>query len=114
MTDDPLAKIIKPIVEGQIRSFLHAHPVIADAVDWRHSHDTKTEALVSSIAKRVSRDLLCPQTRGRIKAAMEALTVVDQPGVELMVAPAGVEDCLAPNAPDLPLAVGPAADDAYL
>lgn len=70
--DDELARIIKPIVEGQIRSFIHSHPAVAEAVDWRHSHDTKQEALVSSIAKRVSRDLLCPQTRVRLKAALQS------------------------------------------
>lgn len=79
--DDELARIIKPIVEGQIRSFIHSHPAVAEAVDWRHSHATKQEALVSSIAKRVNRDLLCPQTRMRMQAALKPLREAADPDV---------------------------------
>lgn len=69
--DDDLARIIRPIVEGQIRSFIHSHPGIVEGVDWRFSQATKEEALVASIAKRVVRDLLSEATRLRIRAVME-------------------------------------------
>lgn len=81
ITDDQLARVIKPIVEGQIRSFLHAHPSVIEAVDWRFSQDTKAEALVAGIAKRVNRDLLCPQTRVRLKAALECHIEADDTDV---------------------------------
>ena len=68
--DDNLAKIVRPIVEGQIRSFLHDHPVIAEAVDWRFSQSDKVEALVASIGKRINRDLLSDHTRQRIEAVI--------------------------------------------
>ena len=72
VVDDELAKIIRPIVEGQIRSFIHSHPGIVAGVDWRFSQDTKEEALVASIAKRVNRDLLSEQTRLRLLCALSS------------------------------------------
>lgn len=85
--DTPLARVIQPIVEGQIRDFLNQHPQIAEAVDWRHSHATKKDALVSSIAKRLSRDLCCPDTERRIRAALEPQT--GEAGVEVGNCPNG-------------------------
>lgn len=68
--EDGLARIIRPIVEGQIRSFLNDHPVIAEAVNWRFSAPSKREALVASIGKRINRDLLCGATTARLAAAL--------------------------------------------
>jgi hypothetical protein len=89
--DDELAKIIRPIVEGQIRSFIHSHPGIVEGVDWRHSQPTKEEALVASIAKRVNRDLLSEHTRRRLKAVMEVWYCDGEPDVEAEPASEGVE-----------------------
>lgn len=71
---DDYERIVSRVVEGQITSFLLAHPEIAEAVRWRHSHKTKAEALTSSIAKRITRDLVCQQTRRRIEEALEVAT----------------------------------------
>mgnify|MGYP001586950427 CR=1 FL=1 len=74
---DPLERIIRPIVEGQVRSFLHDHPEIADAHAGKlRPGVTKAEALTGSIAKRIIRDLLCAETRVRLASV----------GVELVTA----------------------------
>jgi hypothetical protein len=66
-----LAAVIKPIVEGQIRSYLNDHPEIAEAyAGKRRPGLSKREALVNSIAKRISNDLLCAHTHARIKQAV--------------------------------------------
>ena len=95
MTDP--AKIIRPIVEGQIRSFLHDHPEVAEAWTGRLSPGkTKVMAVKDSLAKRVVRDLLCDDTVARLRAALvepataaplggdvELVTVFPQAGLEL-------------------------------
>ena len=69
---DPLARVITPIVEGQLRSYLHDHPEIAAAYigKWR----PKGEGVVRSASKRILTDLLCAQTRVRLRAAVLAQT----------------------------------------
>jgi hypothetical protein len=89
--DDALAKIIRPIVEGQIRSFIHSHPNIVEGVDWRFSQATKEEALVASIAKRVNRDLLSEQTRLRLAAVVGTAHSGSQTGVDPELAPEAVD-----------------------
>lgn len=101
--NDALAKVIRPIVEGQIRSFIHSHPGIVEGVDWRFSQSTKEEALVASIAKRVNRDLLSEQTRLRLKAVMDNVCCDGEPGVQCCIAPEGVECLTAPTETDLQL-----------
>jgi hypothetical protein len=62
-----LERIIRPIVEGQIRSFLHDHPEVADG--WAGKlPDGKSKAMAvkDSLAKRIVRDLVCPETRMRL------------------------------------------------
>lgn len=95
--DDELARIICPIVEGQIRSFIHSHPNIVEGVDWRFSQDTKEEALVASIAKRINRDLLSEQTRLRVTAVLGSGTQDGKAGVESGTAPGGMEPCNCPQ-----------------
>lgn len=70
MTD--LEKIIRPIVEGQIRGFLKEHPKIVEAVDWYKPRQNKTDTFVNSLAKRIVRDLCCSHSTGRIEAAVMA------------------------------------------
>ena len=67
---DPVEKIIRPIVEGQIRGFLKEHPVIVDAVDWYKPSQDKAQTLINSLAKRIVRDLVCPTSRARLEAAL--------------------------------------------
>jgi hypothetical protein len=67
---DPLEKIIRPIVEGQIRGFIKEHPVVLSAVDWYKPRQDKTETFVNSMAKRIVRDLTCPLTRARLESAL--------------------------------------------
>lgn len=68
---DPLEKIVRPIVEGQIRGFLKEHPEILDRVNWfkPRAHD-KTTTFTNSLAKRIVRDLVCASTRARLEAAL--------------------------------------------
>jgi hypothetical protein len=69
---DAIEKIIRPIVEGQIRGFLKEHPVIVEAVDWYKPRDDKAVTLTNSISKRIVRDLTCPTTRARLAVAFLA------------------------------------------
>lgn len=108
--DDKLAKIIRPIVEGQIRSFIHSHPNIITGVDWRYSQATPAEALVASIAKRISRELLSDQTRVRLSAAMGSGTSDGQPVAECLTATEGVELEPAPTDAGLQVGSGPLSE----
>jgi hypothetical protein len=67
---DALERVIRPIVEGQLRSFLSDHPEVADAVDWYKPRLDKQVTFVNSVAKRIVRDLTCPSTRARLAAAL--------------------------------------------
>lgn len=60
-----LERIIRPIVEGQLRSFVHDHPEVADHVKWYKPGPDKRVVFVNSVAKRILRDLLCGRTRAR-------------------------------------------------
>lgn len=66
---DPLEKIIRPIVEGQIRGFLKEHPEVLERVNWfkPRLHDPAT-TFTNSLAKRIVRDLVCHVTRARLQA----------------------------------------------
>ena len=61
---DPLEKVVRPIVEGQIRGFLKEHPEILERVNWfkPRQHD-KATTFTNSLAKRIVRDLVCAATR---------------------------------------------------
>lgn len=65
-----LEKIIRPIVEGQIRGFLKEHPGIVDAVDWYKPRKDKATTFVNSLAKRIVRDLTCGITTARLETAL--------------------------------------------
>lgn len=79
----PLEKIIRPIVEGQVRGFAKEHPAIVEAVDWYNTIDrtgkrikSKQDTFVDSLSKRIVRDLTCGSSAARLAAALLAL----QPG----------------------------------
>lgn len=66
-----LARIVRPIVEGQLRSYFNDHPEIADAyAGKRRPGKSKVDALVDSIGKRISNDLTCAGTGARLRAAL--------------------------------------------
>src|SRR5438034_10356296 len=67
---DAVEKIIRPIVEGQIRGFIKEHPSILLGVDWFKPSDDKATTLINSLAKRIVRDLMCPTSRARLAAAL--------------------------------------------
>lgn len=68
---DPLEAIIRPIVEGQVRSFTNDHPEVVAAVNWYKPSKDKRQTLVNSMSKRIVRDLLCAETRMRLVAALQ-------------------------------------------
>lgn len=71
-TSETFDAIIEKVVKGQIRSYLNDHPEIAEARQGKlRKGDTKSEALTSSIAKRILGDLKGEQTRLRLKSALE-------------------------------------------
>lgn len=70
---DPLERVIRPIVEGQIRSFTYDHPEVVEAVTWFKPREDKRTTFVNSVAKRIIRDLLCPTTRAQLAAALVEL-----------------------------------------
>ena len=66
-----LEEVIRPIVEGQIRSFLNDHPEVIGPVTWHRAHrKSKKEALTGSLAKRIVRDLICDKNQMRIRRAV--------------------------------------------
>lgn len=67
---DALERVVRPIVEGQIRGFLKEHPSIVNAVDWYKCRPDKATTFVNSLGKRITLDLLCPLTRERIEGAL--------------------------------------------
>lgn len=76
---DDLEKIIRPIVEGQIRGFLKEHPSIIKAVDWYKPRTDKEKTFVNSLSKRIVRDLLCANSKARIRAALLESSTGAQP-----------------------------------
>lgn len=79
---DALEKIIRPIVEGQIRGFLKEHPKLVEAVDWYKPRKDKAQTFVGSLSKRIVRDLTCGMSAARLAAALlersaEAGPIVD-------------------------------------
>ena len=67
---DDLEKVIRPIVEGQIRGFLKEHPNLIKAVDWYKPRRDKETTFTNSLAKRIVRDLVCPTVRARLAKAL--------------------------------------------
>lgn len=84
---DPLEKIIRPIVEGQIRGFLKEHPAVLANVDWYKKRTDKATTFTNSLAKRITRDLLCDGTRQRIEDAFLERWELEKSGVEFSAAP---------------------------
>lgn len=99
---DQLEKIIRPIVEGQIRSFTFDHPEVIEVVKWFKPRSDKRVTFVNSLAKRIVRDLLCPTTRARL---VEALA--DNLGGESKDALVELYDCEGSHGVDC--GMGPAA-----
>lgn len=103
---DAFEKIIRATVEGQVRSFLHDHPECA--AGWTGKLPpgrSRVDAVTHSLAKRISRDLVCAQTRMRLMATLVELAAtasseaalacqVEQPapGVEVRTAPGCAAD----------------------
>lgn len=73
-----LEKIIRPIVEGQIRGFLKEHTSIIAAVDWYPRRKDKAQTFINSLSKRIVRDLTCGMTAARLEAALLD-AVADEP-----------------------------------
>lgn len=65
-----LERIIRPIVEGQIRGFLKEHPGIVKAVDWYKPRKDKATTFTNSLSKRIVRDLTCATVSARLETAL--------------------------------------------
>lgn len=101
--DTPLAKIIRPIVEGQLRSFLHDHPEVAGGWTGKLAEGkTNADAVKDSAAKRIVRDLLSESCIVRLRAALLEGSTGAQPGDVVEVATAA-------SAADLEFLTGSAA-----
>lgn len=87
---DPLEKVIRPIVEGQIRGFLHEHPAVVNAVDWFKKSTDKISIFTNSLSKRILLDLLCEETRGRMEDAFQETWEAEQSAVAGLTAADGV------------------------
>jgi hypothetical protein len=78
-----LERIIRPIVEGQIRGFLMEHPNIVKAVDWYNTKDRDpAKTFVGSLAKRIVRDLTCGSSAARLAAALLGKGTETQPKID--------------------------------
>lgn len=90
-----LEKIIRPIVEGQIKGFLKEHPNILNEVDWYKPRRDKAQTFINSLSKRIVRDLTCGTSTARLAAVLLAPSTEAQrdPPVEVATAagPAGLE-----------------------
>ncbi len=70
-----LERIIRPIVEGQLRTYGNAHPGLVESVDWgQHKGCTKLDAFVNSGSKRITNALLCDETIARLRSALSGQT----------------------------------------
>ena len=74
-----LEKIIRPIVEGQIRGFIKEHPSILSGVDWYKPRQDRAVTLTNSLTKRIVRDLTCGMTAARLAAAFAGTCSGDPP-----------------------------------
>jgi hypothetical protein len=87
--NEELERIVRPIVEGQIRGFLKEHPRLVDAVDWYKPRTDKAMTFVNSLSKRIVRDLTCGMTAARLAAALLEGPTERQPMSPVACAPAG-------------------------
>jgi hypothetical protein len=80
-----LEKVIRPIVEGQIRGFLKEHPKIVEVVDWYKPRKDKAQTLINSLSKRIVRDLTCGTSTARLAAALlePSLERTEEPTVDI-------------------------------
>ena len=81
-------RIVRPIVEGQIRGFLIEHPSILKGVDWYKPRTDKARTLTNSLAKRIVRDLACGTTSCRLAAALLTVGNGERPHSTVEVQPA--------------------------
>ena len=65
---DDYEKIIRPIVEGQIRDFIKGHPSILKGVNWYKPRSDKATTLMNSLSKRITRALCSEDTRERLRS----------------------------------------------
>jgi len=70
---DALESVIRPIIEGQVRSFANDHPECVAAVDWFKPRNDKKLTFVNSVSKRIVRDLLCSENRVRLVSALRSI-----------------------------------------
>lgn len=63
---DPAARVVAPIVEGQVRSFINDHPEMITP-----ARGTSYEQIILSLSKRIINDLLCAENRARLDAALD-------------------------------------------
>ena len=72
MKKDPLEAVIRPIVEGQLKSFANDHPECLMGAPWYGGKKDKKMIFVDSAAKRIVNDLLCSENRVRLVQALRA------------------------------------------
>ncbi len=67
-----IERVIRPIVQGQLRGFAKEHPECVAAVNWYKPREDKVETFVNSVAKRIVRDLTRGSSAARLEAAVLA------------------------------------------
>lgn len=93
---DPLARVIAPIVQGQIVSYLNDHGHQLKGVN--------RTTLVQSLSKRIINDLLCACTRARLRQAVLGRTSGSaEEHSPVVVRSRGIREWLALNWPLLKL-----------
>lgn len=80
LSTDPLERVLRPIVEGQVRSFVSDHPEVVKAVAWYKRCEDNRTTFVNSVSKRILRDLLCADTRVRLINALSGMGTADARG----------------------------------
>jgi hypothetical protein len=76
-------ELVRGIVEGQIKSFIHDHPEILDTgtTSWRRPSGSRSKSrerqLLDSIAKRIVLDLTSSSTRTMLFQALQVASGAD-------------------------------------
>lgn len=74
---DKLESVLRPIIEGQVRSFANDHPEVLGSVNWFKPRADKKTTFVNSVSKMILRDLLCSENRVRLAAAFQSSECAD-------------------------------------
>lgn len=78
-------EIVRAVVEGQVSSFINDHPEVLDTgtTTWKTPRNkTRKAQIKDSIAKRIVRDLTCPDTKAKLILSLQSASGDEASDVE--------------------------------